>query len=188
MVRAFLGLILALLTATFAAAQDLDPFERANADANLNGGRPFARLTAKGAWGDPADDFAFFYNTSPRAQGAAGSPDFAIRRARRTEAEPHWATTQDCPALMSIVADLEALPLPKIDVWGIGEDLRNGPSTDGVSYALTVQWPQWPNSLGYQLSISSNLGSPLATWAGRLYDNELAACWRTGPPQRPATP
>lgn len=178
----------ALLAAAFvvafalpAAAQDLDVFQRANEEARLGSNEPFVRLTVDGAWGDPADGFAFFsYWDRPH-----GDPQrrrgLAIRKASRTESDPTWANSLDCPQVEALVVALEEVEPPRVDVMGLGREFPMRMTADGATFALWARWPTWDGLVGYELRMSGNYGSPLADWAQRLY-RDLDGCWAADAP------
>ncbi len=181
MIRTALVAAMAAMMATPASAQDLDPFQQSNADARLGNQEPFARLTVDGAWGDPADAFAFFHFWDKPWGEPGRRRGLAIRKASRTESAPIWANSFDCPQVEPIIAALEEVEPPRIDVLGVGRDYPPRMTLDGASFALSVRWPTWNGLVGGELRMAGNYGSPLADWAQRL-DRELGDCWAVDPP------
>lgn len=166
----------ALFDPAEAAAQDSDEFERAARETRLQDSEPVVVLMVTGAFGDPADTFSFYsfwdkpYGTADRRRG------YAVRKASRTESAPVWATSFDCASLEALLERLERVPAPRINIWGIGDDVPPSLVVDGVSYDLWTRWPAWPGATGYSLRMSGNVNTPLAEWANGLY-RDLAPCW-----------
>lgn len=78
--------------------------------------------------------------------------------------------SRTCPAIRPMLASLRDLPMPKPAPYGVGEDNRDI-VVDGTAYLLHV--PSTFSNGG--LTITSNVGSPLAGWVdGAL--KTLAAC------------
>jgi hypothetical protein len=95
-------------------------------------------------------------------------------RSGRTKGEPASATSRSCPAIREIVASMPNIPLPRPAPYGLN-NVDRGTIFDGNSYKLQVP-TNYPNS---QMTIVSNVGSPLAAWVdGAL--KKLEPCWKKG--------
>lgn len=83
-----------------------------------------------------------------------------------------WADSATCPAVRSIISNMRDLKMPSPAPYGLKDQLR--PLTvDGTGYSLTA-----PSSdrMG-KLTISSNIGSPLASWIDASFE-QLKPCWK----------
>lgn len=170
--------VLAALMIVGSTAQAQDAGPPSPRDAPLGGATPFATLGVTGAFGASDEQFGLYlFWTADRDQG--GEKGFAVRRFSRsptTRDMIEWATSFDCPGLESTIVDLEALPMPLIDVPTVGRDNRKGPPTDGVAYSLWSRYPTWPDAFSYSVQLSSNMGTPLAVWSER-FRKTLDNCW-----------
>lgn len=181
MLRAVL-VVAACLAASTAAAQSPDAFEQASLDARMGTAEAFARLEVDGAFGDPADAFAFFIYWD-RPYGVDGNRRwFGIRKASRTEVDPTWATSAMCPAINGLMEAMEEIEPPKIDVWGVGQEYTPAMVADGVMHRFWIRWPRWPDATGSELRFSGNVDTPLAAWTRRLYA-ETEGCWQREVPE-----
>ena len=186
MMRRFLIALSALAipaAAVPASAQDDDPFRTAARETPVGPYDPMAVLFVSGAFGNPADSFTFYsYWVPPSPATAPGRHRaYAVRKASRTASDVLWATSAECPALNQVLVGLEAIPSPRIDVPGIGEEAGPGLVLDGVTYDLWTRWPAWPGGTGYSLRMSGNVNTPLKAWADTLY-RDLEPCWNDRPP------
>lgn len=92
-----------------------------------------------------------------------------------------WARISDCPGASEALEALERLQAPIVDVPTLGAEERVFPPPDGVTFALWSRWPKWPGAIGYELSLTSNLGTPLADWA-QSFKTTMASCWTAEAP------
>jgi len=171
------GVLAALMiVGRMAHAQDVVP--PSPRDAPLGAATPFATLGVIGAFGVSDEQFGLYlFWTADREQG--GEKGFAVRRFSRsptTGGMIEWATSFDCPGLEMTIIDLEALPMPLVDVPTVGRDNRKGPPTDGVVYSFWSRYPTWPDAFSYSVQVSSNMGTPLAVWSER-FRKTLDGCW-----------
>lgn len=160
-----------------------DKFSRSVIDSALaikfEGQQPSVVVSVQGAFGAPSEVlsiYAYFDKSRDRS--------FAVRRAayEKGSTEVSWAGWSECPQIKSLLVDLENVPPPRVDLYGIGQDSNAAPVFDGVGYSLWAAFPKWQGSLGYELSMSSNIGSPLAIWT-EAFRAGLQPCWK---PQAPA--
>lgn len=93
-----------------------------------------------------------------------------------------WAVIGACPGAQEVILELENLPPPAIDIPGFGRDDEQGPGMDGGVFKLWSRGPTWPDAFGYEVSFSSNFGSPLAEWVNR-FKVTLDDCWQSDPPK-----
>jgi hypothetical protein len=171
----------AVVLATPAPVQEEDAFRRAARETRLSSNDPVAVLFVSGAFGYPADSYSV-YSLWDKPHGVAGRRrGYAIRKASRTVDSVRWATSSTCEALEPALLRMEAVPPPRIDLWGVGEDGGLNMVLDGVNYELWTRWPAWPGATGYSLSFSGNVNTPLAAWADSL-QVDLEPCWREAPP------
>lgn len=160
-----------------------DKFTRSVIDSALaikfEGKQPSVIVSIEGAFGDPSEVlsiYAYFDKSDDRR--------FAVRRATRQKDSTvvAWAGSSECSQMKPLLVRLEGVPPPRVDLYGIGQDSAAAPVFDGVTYSLWAAFPKWQESLGYELSMSSNIGSPLAVWTEALLAG-LQHCWK---PQAPA--
>lgn len=169
---------LCLFLATSSTAMGQDRPTPSPREATLGWSTPFATLGVHGGFGQPDEELSVYvYWTKARDDG--GEKGFAVRRASSSDSsgsKVDWATSSACPGLEQVIVDLEAVPMPMIDVPTVGRQPRQGPPLDGVTFSLWSRYPTWPDAFSYSVELSSNLGTPLADWAGRLRQT-LVACW-----------
>ncbi|WHU01330.1 hypothetical protein [Sphingomonas sp. NIBR02145] len=84
-----------------------------------------------------------------------------------------WADSATCPAVRSVIASMRKIQVPSPAPYGL-EDKSTALTLDGTGYSLTA--PSSDN-MG-KLTISSNIGTPLAAWVDTSL-KQLEACWRT---------
>lgn len=92
-----------------------------------------------------------------------------------------WARVADCPGAEARLLELEALPLPQVDVPLLGREDRQGPPLDGVGYSLWFQYGKWPDGFAYAATVTSNVGTPLAIWADQ-FRRTMEPCWTSEEP------
>lgn len=93
-----------------------------------------------------------------------------------------WATSKSCTSLTPVLAELEALPAPRIEVPGVG---RNPPtpalSANSDSYLLWAEDARFAAApYPVQIEVRGEGGSPMAAWVETSL-RRVAACW--GPTQ-----
>ncbi|MFD1951770.1 hypothetical protein ACFSGX_13430 [Sphingomonas arantia] len=87
-----------------------------------------------------------------------------------------WADSATCPAVRSVIASMTSIKMPSPAPYGVpGEQMMI--TVDGTGYSLTA--PSSDN-MG-EITISSNVGSPLAAWIDASF-KQLAPCWKTSAP------
>lgn len=163
-----------------------DPFQTAARETQVGPYEPMAVLFVSGAFGSPADSFSIYsyWNPPSPARAPGRHRAWAVRKASRTSEAVVWANSIDCPALNNVLVGLEAIPSPRIDLPGVGEDEIPNMVLDGVTYDLWTRWPSWPGGTGYSLRMSGNVNTPLKTWADTLY-RDLETCWNDRAPLSP---
>ncbi len=101
---------------------------------------------------------------------------YVLRRTKLTlSAEPEvaWADSETCPAVRSVIVAMRGIQMPSPAPYGL-PDGSAVITLDGTGYSLTA--PSSDN-MG-KLTISSNIGSPLASWVDTSL-KQLESCWRT---------
>jgi hypothetical protein len=88
------------------------------------------------------------------------------------------ANSKTCPAVLHAIRGLEHLRLPTPDVPGYSRDY-DVIVMDGTTYLLTGTSRHSDGQPG-DFSVSSNTGTPLATWTERLFLS-LESCWKETP-------
>jgi hypothetical protein len=114
--------------------------------------------------------------TGPRSEARAFRYTLRFTR-QRGDAAPvtSWTDSATCPAVRAVIADMPNIKMPQPAPYG----LSDGPlsvTMDGTRYALSA--PSSDN-MG-RVSISSNVGSPLAAWVDTAFE-KLKPCWQTKP-------
>lgn len=93
-----------------------------------------------------------------------------VRRTIRTQ-EILWASSRTCPAVRPILRQMREIPMPRPAPFGL-EDEAPEIILDGAFYELKA-----PSTFSNgQMTISSNVGSPLAKWVDGAFAS-LASCW-----------
>lgn len=84
-----------------------------------------------------------------------------------------WAESAACPAVRAVIASMRNIKMPSPAPYGMpGGSMEV--IVDGTGYFITA-----PSSdIGGKLTISSNIGSPLALWIDASF-KRLAPCWTT---------
>ena len=136
--------------------------------------RPALRLTA---------ETLSIYAPFDRAPAEGGARFLAARRLTigPDGEKVEWAPISDCPGAAQALLALEHLQAPIIDVPTLGDEERLSPPLDGITYRLWSRWPKWPGAIGYEMSVESNVGTPLADWAG-AFQTTMAPCWTAEAP------
>lgn len=93
------------------------------------------------------------------------------KRAHGAEPEIAWADSATCPAVRSVMTAMRDIAMPSPAPYGLADEAMTI-TVDGVGYSLTA--PSSDN-MG-NLTISSNVGSPLASWVDASF-KQLEACW-----------
>jgi hypothetical protein len=99
--------------------------------------------------------------------------EFKLRYTRTSlnDKEILWANSRTCPAIKPLLRSMRDIQMPKPQPFGI-DDMDAEITLDGAGYVLDVP----SNFANGRLTISSNVGSPLATWIdGAL--KALDRCW-----------
>ena len=95
------------------------------------------------------------------------------KRSLGADPETAWADSATCPAVQSVIVSMRNIQMPSPAPHGRWSDSM--PITlDGTLYSLTA--PSSDN-MG-ELTISSNVGSPLASWIDASFKH-LESCWTT---------
>jgi hypothetical protein len=87
--------------------------------------------------------------------------------------EVRWAESKTCPAVRSVIVSMRDIKIPSPAPYGL-PDQSMSITMDGTGYSLTA--PSSDN-MG-KLTISSNVGSPLASWVDASF-KLLETCWTT---------
>ncbi len=101
---------------------------------------------------------------------------YILRRTKNSlKAEPEvaWADSATCPAVRSVIASMRKIQVPSPAPYGL-ENQSAAITLDGTGYSLTA--PSSDN-MG-RLTISSNIGTPLAAWVDTSL-KQLETCWKT---------
>jgi hypothetical protein len=111
----------------------------------------------------------------------AGSKEFPYTlrfTRRRLDAIPEirWADSATCPAIRTVIADMPNIRMPAPAPYGL-PDQPLTITMDGARYALSA--PSSDN-MG-RMSLSSNVGSPLAVWIDAAFE-KLKPCWQANAP------
>eukprot|EP01037_Dinobryon_pediforme_P023631 gene23631-25129_t len=102
---------------------------------------------------------------------------FTMRLTRRRFEQPDailWADSHTCPAVRPVLDAMRAVASPQPRVPGI--DPYGDILLDGTGYRLTTM-ARFANGQDGELTYSSNIGTPLATWVDRSLA-ALARCWK----------
>ena len=164
----------------------IDALEARAAEMKLGAADPFATLSLDGAFGDPSEVLGIYlYWDAPYGQ-VGRRRAIAVAKHQIETSDVLWASSQTCDGLDNIVAQMEAVTPPSIDVPGFG-DHEGMPSfvSDGVTYTLSVRSPRWKDrefTSGYNLTFSANVGNPLGTWAEALRMT-TSSCWSAERPE-----
>jgi hypothetical protein len=93
------------------------------------------------------------------------------KRSLSRDAEVTWADSATCPAVRSVIDGMRNLKMPSPAPYGLPNQSMTL-TLDGTAYSLTA--PSSDN-MG-KLTISSNIGSPLARWIDASL-KQLETCW-----------
>jgi hypothetical protein len=116
------------------------------------------------ATGDTAGSRTFRYTLRFTRRRGDGKPEIS------------WADSATCPAIQAVIADMPNIKMPSPAPYGL-PDQPLTITVDGTLYALSA--PSSDN-MG-RLSISSNIGSPLAAWIDSAFP-KLEPCWQATAP------
>ena len=98
------------------------------------------------------------------------------KRSLRGDPQIAWADSATCPAVRSVMVSMRNIRMPSPTPYGLpGQAMTI--TLDGTGYSLTA--PSSDN-MG-KLTISSNIGSPLASWVDASL-KQLESCWTTAAP------
>ncbi|WP_293404722.1 hypothetical protein [Phenylobacterium sp.] len=94
------------------------------------------------------------------------------------EATVTWATSKSCARLTPVLAELEALPAPRIEVPGVGrQPPAPAASANGDSYLLWAEDARFAAApYPVQIEVRGEGGSPMAAWVETSL-RRVAACW-----------
>jgi hypothetical protein len=95
------------------------------------------------------------------------------KRSLGVTAKIAWADSTTCPAVRSVIVSMRNIKMPSPAPYGL-PDQSTTITMDGTGYFLTA--PSSDN-MG-KLTISSNIGSPLAAWIDASF-GKLEPCWTT---------
>jgi hypothetical protein len=103
---------------------------------------------------------------------AAGRRSYGIRytwqRQFPATTKTKWIDSAECPVIDEVIASMNGLEMPHPTPYGVG--IPPPIVVDGTTYSLT------PSSYSNgQLTISSNIGSPLAAWIDDAFA-KIASC------------
>jgi hypothetical protein len=107
-------------------------------------------------------------------KGSTGFP-YKLRFTRRTldgNLEVKWTDSATCPAAPSVIASMQNIKMPSLAPYGVSSESMVI-TLDGTGYSLTA--PSSDN-MG-KITISSNVGSPLAAWIDATF-KKLESCWK----------
>ncbi|MFJ6023239.1 hypothetical protein ACIQC9_01410 [Brevundimonas sp. NPDC092305] len=112
-------------------------------------------------------------------QGTERSSRWVIRRITRDDAGPRYADARDCPAVNEVLAAIEDLPPPIMDMPGIGREAPGEAEIvlDGVSQTLWARFARaGTGNASVNVEITGNVNSPAAIWWGESLP-KLDRCW-----------
>jgi hypothetical protein len=99
-------------------------------------------------------------------------PIFWIRRTIQTPRQKKQISrvdTKSCPQMLAALRSLRDLPMPRPNMWPLDGD-EFIVTADGASYSLTIS-AAYPGASPGDLTLNSNVGTPLAAWV----DDTLSA-------------
>ncbi|MFD1788178.1 hypothetical protein ACFSC3_11395 [Sphingomonas floccifaciens] len=103
-----------------------------------------------------------------------------VRRTRTVDGvkTTDWADGKRCPGVGRVIQAFADLPpvKPRLPFDGNDGEII----LDGISVTLDVE-SSYGSAYGTRLTISTNVGTPLAAFAAKVR-SELASCWSTTPP------
>jgi hypothetical protein len=140
----------------------------------------------KGARWQDQPPFAAFavYRADGSAVGVSLYPRDGGFAARRISGQgEQWTATARCPALAAALEALEDLPVPRVEVPGLGRTPRNAAlALDGDSYFLWADGARWGGGAhAATLEVRGVNGSPLADWI-EAADKAIGPCWSDARP------
>jgi len=164
----------------------LDVLEARAADLKLGEAVPFAILSVDGAFGNPYEVLGIYvYWDAPYGQ-VGRRRAIALAKHEINTTDVVWASSQTCADLEAVVAEMEDVMPPSLNVPGVGKHERFPKMVaDGVIYTLSARWPRWEDhehTNGYHISFSANVGNPLGTWSEALRTT-ASSCWSSIPPE-----
>lgn len=178
---AVLAVVLAAtLNVPHAMAAPDDAFRKAKAEAMdtvLDQRRPFGGLDTMAArtrnWSVNTFYVAWTGSGTPR------TPYWIVRRAMGSSLKGpavQWADSRSCPAVRTMIEDLQALRAPLPDIPGVGPPREMVLTADGESHDLWLNWAIYPNDARGDLRMSGNVGSPVGDWWQAALPT-LKTCW-----------
>jgi hypothetical protein len=171
------GLAAALATPALAADDDWPEIKSA----------PFGAVRPWGAfahYGGRAEA-AYTRGVTLYAERQGAETVLVARRVRAQDGPAYvdWTDSRACPQLVEAARRLERLPMPGLDVPGVGAGAPAGPAADGDSYLLWADQARWRNGRGASLEVRGSDGSSLADWMQDAF-RRLDGCWRLERPGR----
>jgi hypothetical protein len=154
-------LTLLLVLATAAAQPDLP---RQWAQFSRAGALSHVRETVDIATGNRSGSKEFPYTLRFTIRRLDGIPEIS------------WADSTTCPAIPALMADMPNIKMPSPAPYGL-PDQPLMITVDGATYTLSAPSS---DSMG-RLTISSNVGSPLAAWVDAAFV-KLKPCWKPTAP------
>lgn len=148
-----------------------------------------ARLDGQRPWGA----FAIYRSPSLQVTGvslylrkSASENEMVARRVEGTEGGGvvvTWASSKTCETLIPLAAEMEELPVPRIEVPGAGREPRPAEVLlDGSSYFVWADDARFSGGAhSAQLEMRGVDGSPMAQWIDKALAG-LGRCWRTNQP------
>lgn len=185
-----LAAVLAVVLATASivpramAAPD-DKFQKAKAEAMtalVDQRGPFGGLDTMAARTRDWSVNAFY--AAWAGSGTSRTPYWIVRRVTGSSLRGpavQWADSRSCPAVRTLIEDLQALRAPLPDIPGVGPPRELVLTADGESHDLWLNWAIYPNDARGDLRMSGNVGSPVGDWWQAALPT-LKACWSGAAP------
>lgn len=92
--------------------------------------------------------------------------EFVIRRENSLGVT--WASTLSCPGLNDLIAEMETVSSPAVDIVGVGNPVIITPEVDPILYRLWVTTANWTDARASDLAFTGSEESPLGAWAQRF--------------------
>jgi hypothetical protein len=101
-----------------------------------------------------------------------------IRKTLNGVPQVQYADSVKCPAIQNVITSMKSLKMPAPAPYGSWDGRLRIRVHDGIGYSLSA-----PSSdSNGQMTISSNMGSPLAAWVDTSL-KKLEPCWKAVPVQ-----
>jgi hypothetical protein len=112
-------------------------------------------------------------------RGSANTFRYKLRLTRKNlkgARQVRYADSGNCPAIQNVIKSMKSLKMPAPAPYGWWDGPLRLRVQDGIGYSLSA-----PSSdSNGQMTISSNMGSPLAAWVDSAL-KKLEPCWIAAP-------